>query len=374
MLRSISEVTDLQGKTVLVRSSLNVPLQDGRVTNEFRIRRALPTLEHLTAMGARVIVIAHIGREPELSLRPVAEVLHGYLDCRFVPALIGAEVDAARAALQPGQVLLLENVRSDEREVANDQVFAQILAAYADIYVNDAFAVSHREQASVVGISRYLPHYAGLTFMNEYEALQKTFTPASPSLFILGGAKFETKIPLVEKFIDTYDHVFMGGALANDVLKAHGFPVGRSLVSPVDLSTKPFIQSEKLVVPTDVVVESDRGRRITIPQDVQPDEAILDVGPETVERLRLFVLGALSVLWNGPLGNYEAGFTEATERLAQVIADSEAYSVVGGGDTVAAIESLNLNDRYGFLSTAGGAMLHFLEHQTTPGIEALQAQ
>lgn len=371
MLTSIAEKNDLQGTYVLLRASLNVPLKNGVVSNQFRIARALQTLHHLVEAGARVIVVAHIGRDPEETLKPVYDVLAQSLNINWCPVVRGSEVMAARNALQDGQVVLLENVRSIPEEKANDAVFAQELAALADIYVNDAFAASHREHASIVGVPQYLPSYAGLNFVMEYEELQRTFTPDNPSLFVLGGAKFETKLPLVEKFLERYQHVFIGGALVHDVLRARGLSVGKSLTSAIDLSDSPIITHERLLVPIDVVVEGPQGIRTTTPDDVQPDEIIYDAGPQTLNMLGLYAKGAKTILWNGPLGNYEKGFDTATIGLAKLVAASEGYSVVGGGDTIASIEEEGLSSQFGFLSTGGGAMLSYLEHETLPAIKAL---
>lgn len=372
-VKRVSDLHDLQGKYVLVRSSLNVPIENDQVTNQFRIARALPTLQHLTKAGARVIVTAHIGREPEESLRPVYDVLSESLDVVWGESLLGESVQAKRGALEDGQVLMLENVRSDWREKANDVTLAEDLAALADMYVDDAFAAAHREHASVVGVPQFLPSYAGINFLLEYEELKRSFKPEDPAIFVLGGAKFETKMPLVEKFLEKYNHVFVGGALAHDIWAARGIEVGRSLRSDVDLSGSPMVNNEKLLLPVDVVVKNEAGNvRTTHVDDVQPDEAIVDAGPETANMLSLYTRGAKTILWNGPLGTYEGGFAEGTEALAKVVAESEAYSIVGGGDTIASIESLGLSGKFGFLSTGGGAMLSFLEHETLPATEALK--
>lgn len=371
-LKKIGDVANLRGKYVLVRSSLNVPISEGEVVNQFRIARAMPTLQLLTEAGARVIVVAHIGREPAETLEPVYEVMKVMLNIVWSPSLVGEEVRVKRNALEDGQVLLLENVRRDPREKVGDITLAEDLASLADIFVQDAFAVAHREHASVVGLPKLLPSYAGVNFIHEYEELKRSMSPEAPSLFVLGGAKFETKMPLVEKFLESYDHVYIGGALTHDILVAKGIEIGTSLRSDVDLTDSPLIDNEKIVLPVDVVVKGPEGTRTTSVHDVRPEEAILDAGPETINMLALFTRGAKTVLWNGPLGNYEAGFSKATEELAKVVAESDAYSVVGGGDTVASIESLGLDAQFSFLSTGGGAMLAFLEHGTLPAIEALK--
>ncbi len=371
-LPRLDEVTRLRGRYVLVRAALNVPVVDGVVTNEFRVVRALPTINYLRRHGAKVIVLGHIGRDPKETLAPVADVLAKHIPLTFVPAVSGPAVKKARAALQPGEVLLLENVRSDTREEKNSRVYAKELAALGSVYINDAFADSHRKHASIAAITKLLPTYFGRNFMHEYDELSKAVTPHHPALFILGGAKFETKLPLVEKFLPDYDQVFIGGALANDFYKAQGNEIGTSLVSAVSLVGSPLLTHKKILLPMDVVVENGEGRRrVCAPNEVQKDERILDAGPGSIEQLRPYVAAAKTILWNGPLGNFEAGYGEQTKALAKLIADSKAYAIVGGGDTIAAIEELGCQESFAFMSTAGGAMLTFLETGTLAGIDAV---
>ena len=369
----VTELTDLAGKYVLVRSSLNVPIDNGEIRNHFRVIRSLPTIEWLVGQGARVIVCGHIGREKEDTLEPVFEYFKQHLtDMIFAPEVASPETKNLRDGLQNGQVLLLENLRRDPREKQNDADFARCLADLADIYVNDAFEASHREHASLVGVPQFLPSYFGINFAQEYKELSAALAPEHPSLFILGGAKFDTKMPLVEKFLELYDHILIGGALANDVYKARGLEVGQSLVSDTDLSGSPIINHEKIILPADVVVQNASGEsRVTIAEDVHPDEVIVDAGPNTVQTIELFSRNAKTILWNGPLGNYEAGFSDQTLACAERIAESPAYTLVGGGDTTAAIESLGNYEKYSFVSTAGGAMLTFLELGTLPAIEVV---
>lgn len=370
----ISEVSDLKGKYVLIRSSLNVPIDDGQIRNHFRLVRSLPTIEWLIRAEARIILCSHIGREKENTLKPVFEYLKETLPTTvtFSPEVVGPTAMNLRDELADGQVLLLENVRRDPRETQNDPDFARSLADLADLYVNDAFESSHRAHASLTAVTEYLPSYFGNNFALEYEELLKAEEPTHPSLFILGGAKFETKMPLVEKFLEIYDHVLIGGALANDFYKARGHNVGQSLVSDVDLSGNPIIDHPKIILPTEVIVKSEAGQvRTTLIEDVQSTETIVDAGPSTIQIIELFSRNAGTILWNGPLGNYEAGFMDQTLECAKLVAASPAYTLVGGGDTTAAIESLNNHDKYSFVSTAGGAMLTFLEHGTLPAIEVV---
>lgn len=370
--RTLSDCTDLKGKYVLLRASINVPIVDGRVHNQFRITRGLATVQYLVSRGARVIIGGHIGSDGSISAAPVADIFARQVPTTFSPEVLGEKTNTLRAALADGEVLLLENLRSDAREKQNDTAFAQELAALADYYVNDAFAASHRDHASLSAITQFLPSYGGLNFVHEYEELSKALKPESPALFMLGGAKFDTKMPLVEKFLDIYDNIFIGGALANDFFKAKGYEVGMSLVSDVSLAESPLLKQTKIILPIDVVVEKDGLSRVTTPENVRPDERILDAGPETVALLAHYIAEAAMVLWNGPFGDYEHGFEAQTIATAKLIAKAPGYSVIGGGDTVAAIEALNCQEKYNFLSTAGGAMLTFLELGTLPAITALQ--
>jgi phosphoglycerate kinase len=274
--------------------------------------------------------------------------------------------------MQDGDILLLENTRQDERYINNDSQYDEEIAKLGDLFVFDAFAVAHRDQASVTGIAAHLPSYAGLTLLQEIQKLSSVMKPTSPSLFIIGGAKFDTKMPLVEKYLKVYNHTFIGGALVNDVLKAKGYPVGTSLVSDVSLEGAAFLDNPKLLMPVDLVVNGGAaGKRVCVLDQVQSDEAILDVGPQTVAMLRDYINKAATILWNGPFGNYEGGYVEATEAVAKLIAASDATSVVGGGDTVAAIEKLGINDDFTHVSIGGGAMLQFLENGTLPVIDSL---
>ena len=371
MIQGIDALPDISGKRVIVRTSLDVPIKDGVVQNLFRIKKSIPTITSLLERGAKVLILTHVGRDPQNSTLPLLAPLSEYMKVSHVDAIVGDEVTLAIETMESGTALLLGNLRSTPKEEENDAAFAETLASYGDYYVNDAFAVSHRAHASIVGIPRFIPGYAGITFMEEYTELGKAFDPEHPSLFILGGAKFETKAPLIERFADVYSHAFIGGANANDFLKGKGFPVGESLLSPVDLSTSPLIHKENILLPTDVVaVDGDAKREVSC-GEVLPHEKILDIGSQSVVALAPYIKAAKTILWNGPLGYYEGGYDTATKACAKLIAESDAHSIIGGGDTVAAIESLGLQDSFSFLSTSGGAMLEFLEKKTLPGVEAL---
>jgi len=370
-MKVISEATNLRGTYVLVRSSCNVPLKDGVVSNLYRLKRAVPTLAYLQECGARVIVLAHIGREETDTLRPVFEAFTNLLPMQWGGTIGSPEFAEARAAMSDGDIIMAENLRAFVGETENDVGFAALLAAQGDIYVDDAFDNIHREHASMVTLPTLLPAYAGITLTQEVTELSKAMTPVSPSLLILGGAKFETKMPLVEKYLTLYDYVFVTGALLNDILKAKGYEVGTSMVSDISLLGAPFLLSPKLVHAVDVVVESTRGVRTTLVSDIAVDEHVIDMGIQTVAALKPLIERASTILWNGPLGVYENGVPGSTQEVAKLVAASNAFSVVGGGDTVAAIEELGLNDQFGFVSIGGGAMLTLLEHGTTPALEVL---
>ncbi|MDA8597179.1 phosphoglycerate kinase, partial [Candidatus Pacebacteria bacterium] len=367
----ITDTDDWSGKRVFLRAALNVPVQNGSVQNDFRLKQSLETITWLTSRGAKVILASHIGRDPEESLAPVYAVLKEIVPMEFSAEVLGERTKRMVADMEDGDVVLIENLRQHQGEKNNDPALAELLADLADVYVDDDFTTAHRAHASIVGVPAHLPAYAGLTFAREYTELGKARTPESPALFLLGGAKFDTKLPLVEKYLDIYDHVFVGGALANDFFKAKGFEVGASLVSDIDLSDSALLEHPKLVLPIDVVAEYDGQRRVSAPDHVEPHERILDAGPATAAMLQEHIAAAKMILWNGPFGDYEHGFAEQTLATAGAIAAAEAYSVIGGGDTVAAIEELQISEQIDFLSTAGGAMLQFLEHGSLPGIDAI---
>jgi len=371
-LKLITQAGDLKGKKVLVRSSCNVPLVNGEVRNSFRLRRAVPTLKFLSEQGAKTIVVSHIGRDTTDTLLPVFTELNIMIPLTWAGTIGSTEYDTALVDMKDGEILFCENLRQDAREEDNDPGLVEILKRGMDLYVNDAFAEAHRNHASTFGVAQKLPAYAGLTLAEEVSGVNKVMNPEKPSLFLLGGAKFETKMPLVEKYLELYDHVFVGGALTNDVLKARGFEVGQSLVSGISLVDAPFLNNKKLLLPIDLVVNGPNGKQVKKVDAVLPEEKIFDLGPETVAMLSRYVTEAKTILWNGPFGNYEAGYVEGTEEIAKVIAKASGYSVIGGGDTVAAVEKLGLNDQFGFVSIGGGSMLTLLEHGTTNVLDTLK--
>jgi 3-phosphoglycerate kinase len=371
MIPSIESV-EVSGKKVLVRVDMNTPIVDGKITDPYRIDQIISTIDDLRLRKAKVLLMAHTESKDNKSLWPMFEYLKGFMPIVFAKDFFTKETKELVDGMNDGDVLLFENLRINEGEKANDIEFAKQLASYGDIYVNEAFSVSHRSHASIVGVPQFLPHYAGPLFLKEVENISKAFTPSHPFVFILGGAKFDTKLPLITKYLTKADCVFVGGALANNVFKTKGYEVGTSLVSEGDFGIESMIASEKFMYPLDVVVETkDKTHVVKDPSGVSETEYIGDAGPKTIDALASRIKDAKLVVWNGPLGNYEAGYTEYTEKLAHIIADSQAISIVGGGDTLASIEKLGLMDTFTFVSTAGGAMLDFLVNETLPGIEAL---
>lgn len=358
-MRTVRDIQIFQNIPILVRAALNVPVEKGRVANEYRLRRALPTIRYLAERGARVILIGHLGEKGTETLKPVAEALGALVrGVSFFDETIGARARTAIRDLAPGNMLVMENLRRHKGERTNDRAFAKELASLADIFVQDSFDTCHRPHASIIGVPKLLPSYAGLLLMEEIDELSRALTPKKPALAVIGGAKFSTKEGVLNALLKTYDHVFVGGALANDFLKASGKEVGKSLVSDSvdEREIKKILANPRLVVPIDSVIK---------------DGEILDHGPRTIALLALLAAKAKTILWNGPLGNYENGFSDATNAFARAVADSSARSIVGGGDTIAAVENLGLLPRFSFVSTGGGAMLQFLARGTLPGIEAL---
>jgi len=359
-MRTIRDLRLFENVPVLVRAALNVPVENGNVMNDYRLRRALPTILYLRARGARVVLIGHSGEQGTETLAGAASALARLVSgVSFFPETVGGKVRAAVRALSPGQVLVLENLRRDKGERKNDSSFARELAALADVFVQDSFDTCHRMHASIVGVPKFLPSYAGLLLEEEMRGLARARAPKHPALAVIGGAKFNTKEAVLTALLGIYDRVFVGGALANGFLKASGKEVGKSLVSGADEhSLKKLLANPKLVLPIDSVIA---------------DGMIVDHGPKTTALLAELAGKAKTILWNGPLGKYEDGYSEATDGFARAVADSDAHAVIGGGDTIAAIESLGLLGRFSFVSTGGGAMLQFLANGTLPGIEALES-
>ena len=386
--RSLDDL-DVAGRRVLVRADLNVPISDGAVGDDTRVRAALPTLRALMERGARVIVVSHLGRpkggpSPELSLAPVAARLGELLGqpVRLADAVVGPSVAAAVGALAPGEALLLENVRFEPGEEANDPALARALASLADVYVNDAFGTAHRAHASTVGIAAHLPACAGYLLRRETETLSALLeNPARPFVGVLGGAKVSDKLAVAGSLLERLDALLLGGGMANTFLLAAGHAVGASLCEP-DLADEAAAILAKgralgvpILLPVDVVVASSVAAETgqVVPVAAVPNDAmILDIGPATVAAFGERIAGAGTVFWNGPMGVAERpAFARGTLGVARAVAACDGFTVVGGGDSIAALAATGLADAVGFVSTGGGASLELLEGRSLPGIAAL---
>lgn len=373
-MKDLKQAEDLTGKRVLVRVDFNVPIKDGKIEDDFRIQKSIPTINFLRSMGAKVVLISHLGKGEE-SLKVVADKLNQSLPVKFVSKIVGPEVEQQVGNLAPGEVLLLENLRMHKGEQASDKLFAMSLAKLGDVYVNDAFSVSHREDASIILVPKMLPSYAGFQLEAEVKNLSKPFSKTKhPFLFILGGAKFSTKMPLIEKYLELADHVFIGGALLNDFLETEGLEVGDSLVDDSVKVSKKILENPKLVLPTDVVVKNeDTGELINKKvSNVGKRDIILDIGKESVDMIEPLIKDAKLILWNGPMGKYEELDGGATEEILKLVSNAKAETIIGGGDTVEVINELGIEDKFSFVSTGGGATLEFLANGTLPGIKALE--
>jgi phosphoglycerate kinase len=362
-------------------------MSKGTITDDARIRAAVPTLLHLAQRGAMVIVMSHLGRpngvEPDLSLRPIGMHLAGLLarEVNFAEDCVGEEARAAVGKLQAGQVLLLENVRFHPEDEANDPEFAHRLAALGELYVNDAFGSSHRAHASVVGVATYLPAFAGELMEAELTALHQALDhPRRPMIAVVGGAKVSTKIGVLRHLLEKVDALLLGGAMANTFFKARGYQTGSGLVEDSALDTAREVAEQAgrtLLLPVDLVcarrMEAGQPLRIMGVDSVEPGWMALDIGPKTVALFSQRLHGAGAVVWNGPMGVTEIrDFSDGTRAIGEAIATSGGYTLVGGGDTVAAVESLGLAGRFSHVSTGGGATLEYLEGKVLPGVAILK--
>ena len=369
-MKPLSQLTskDLAGRTALVRLDCNVPVKEVKVVEAFRLEKSLPTIEYLRQNGARVILIGHLGDNGQAGLSPIAD----YFARLFPIKLVGGPTDSELPKiLASGTVAMLENLRRWPGEKANDPTFAAQLASLADLYVNDAFSVSHRRHASVVAITEHLPSYAGLLFEQEYQNLSRALAINKKTVVILGGGKFSTKIPLLTRLMTSAERIFVVGALANSFFKASGWEIGRSVADDQTAYVEPFLNSPKIILPLDVVSDTEGNQTVKKPAKLTPNDLIVDLGPETLTLIERTLQKAELIIWNGPVGWFELGHKQGTLTLAKIVAEAPGFSIVGGGDTLAALREAGLSAGFGFISTAGGAMLDFLSAGTLPGIEAL---
>lgn len=387
MRKKVLNEMEVAGKRVLVRVDFNVPVQEGQITDDKRIRAALPTIQYLLGQGCVVILMSHFGRpkgqpNPEYSLSPVAEHLSRVLNqpVHFLPDCVGEATEQAVMALQPGEIALLENVRFHSEEEANDPAFAAQLARLGEIYVNDAFGSAHRAHASTEGVAHYLPAVAGLLMQRELEYLQGALSaPARPFVAVLGGAKVHDKIGVIDNLLAKVDRLLIGGGMAFTFLKAQGHEIGKSLLDEASLDYARRVLAdagEKMVLPVDVVVaptlSPDAPVRVVAVNQIPADQLGADIGPETARLFGEIVREAKMTIWNGPVGVFEMEpFAGGTRSLLQALADSRGTTILGGGDTAAAAEIMGFADKMSHVSTGGGATLELLEGKVLPGVAAL---
>jgi phosphoglycerate kinase len=384
-IKSIDQKKDWRGKRVLLRVDFNLPVKNGKLGEDFRILSALPTINFLVKKGASLIIISHWGDpkkdDQSLSTKKLANHLRklSNLKLKFIPDIVGDKTIKAVSTLKPGEIIFLENLRFHPGEKKNDKKLAQSLAALADVYVNEAFSVCHREQASIAAVSDYLPAFAGFQLMAEVTNLQKISKATKPLMVVMGGSKISTKAPLIKKLYSRAHKILIGGALANTFLKEQGLEIGKSLF---DKDSKEevaaFFENKKLqkkiILPLDVVVKDNKGKsRCCLVEDVKKSDVILDVGPVSIALFSSYIKKAQTIVWNGPLGKFEeAPYKHGTLAIATIIASrstGKAFGFIGGGETIVALKLTRMENHIDWISTAGGAMLAYLGGEKLPGLK-----
>jgi len=387
-LKSLKNLKNLAGRVIFLRVDFNVPIKNGRVQEDYKIVTGLKTIQFLQSQGARLIIATHLG-EPDgkrvatYSVKPVAKRLQVLLksSVKFYSETFSPRVKAAVDRLKNGEIIFLENLRFNPGETSNDQDFSKKLASLADVYINDALAVSHRPHASVAGIRQFLPSYAGFQLEAEVQAFTRVLHPQKPLVIIMGGAKISTKLPLIEKLYPRSAQILIGGALANNFFKFKKFEIGRSLYDQDSFrEIKSLFRGQKLaakiILPLDVIVQTKDGRALVKELDaVHRSEIILDIGPRTVSNYAKYIKSAKTLVWNGPMGKFEEkSFQFGTLAIARLIAErstGRAYGLVGGGETIEALKLTKMTEHVDWISTAGGAMLTYLSGGQMPGLEKI---
>ncbi|MFA6513808.1 MAG: phosphoglycerate kinase [Patescibacteria group bacterium] len=381
-IKSVNYFKNFKGKRVLLRVDFNVPLENNKVRDDYKIVAGLETIKLLLSQKAKIIIITHLS-DSNLSVAPVVARLRKILNkkIKFISETINAKVEAAVKKMGDGEIIFLENLRFNKGELEDDQIFAKQLAGLADLYVNDAFAVSHRAQASVSAVKDYLPSFAGLLLEKELKALNKVIKPKKPFVVIMGGAKINTKAPLISKLYPVANQILLGGGLANNFFKFNKLEIGRSLYDADSMLTikkllRGKMKDTKIILPVDVVVRSTKGKiSLKKTSEVKKNDAILDIGPETTTLYATYIKKAQTIIWNGPMGKFEEEhFKNGTLSIARLIATrstGKAYGLVGGGETVEALKMSGMMQYVDWVSTAGGAMLSYLGGEKMPGLKKI---
>lgn len=365
--KSLAKTGNIRGKFVILRADFNVPIQNGKITSSYRIDVSLPTIYSLSKKGAKVIILSHLGEDGEKSLLPVLNYLRRKIG-KVLFAKTLEELEEKKKEMKAGDIVLLENIRGFKGEIENELKFVKELSKQVSFYINEAFSVSHRKHASIVGLPKIIPSFFGIRMSLEIEKLEEAINMPKGSLVIFGGAKFKTKLPLINKFIKKADNLVITGALANSFFYEAGFEIGQSFFEK-DSKIKPLLKNKKVLLPFDVMVTQAGGKRFCQIEEVEKGEKIVDIGKETANRIVDLIKESKFVLWNGPTGIYEEGFTLGSEKILQAISKNKTNAIIGGGDT--AVLALKYKKENIFVSSGGGATLDYLSKGTLPGIDAV---